>query len=326
MKLLKIFGFVICEDFIIEMSNGYLKLLHPSFNMEFVYFLLILLLMVGIYNSLVYIIESYWKVRLFIQIFLGITFLSAILSAFISKRTFPYILLSVQIVLMLWYHTLRFLFRQLGYKKVGLLDGVWITTSTVVSFYFMTGFLSLYIRASNSTFIEYFFDLLLIHFSLKVIWKFFNVLFTNGNEIYVLGSGPSADGGHWRVQIENVNCYELFKENARTSGAVGKPLKNKRPLRKIEWYEKFYIPFVQYGVIGRTTTNSSQADIYFVETYNELDDHYNSVYSSCQEFCSLFLEKLRIRFGISDLKETVLLFFLTIIWYKIKYGKIQINI
>jgi len=39
------------------------------------------------------------------------------------------------------------------------------------------------------------------------------IFFKSGNNIYILCSGNSADNSHWRIQIDSIGCYEMFKLN-----------------------------------------------------------------------------------------------------------------
>jgi len=232
--------------------------------------------------------------------------------------------ISCYILIFLWYNVIRFILIQLGYKKISLIDGVYATT-TGLFFYFAPPFTSSEFKITAS-FFEFFFDLLFFHFTFKIFTRFRRMLFTEGKEIFILGTEWSADGGHWILQIQGLKGYELFKEKAKSSGAIGKTIPHIRVLQPVEEYQRYYIPFIQYGVVGKASQNEAQLDKVYKQTYNDFDEHYNSIYSSCQEFCSMFLSNLNIQFGISDFKETLLILIASMAWYRFFIGPIFFSI
>lgn len=136
---------------------------------------------------------------------------------------------------------------------------------------------------------------------------------TVGNKrIFFLHWGPSADTGHWLMQIEGY-LVQIFKRNGMVTAepVVADPTKERPADRTIPSLRAaVYIPFSRYGIVGLTNPKGLD-DIQktwkgFIEDWMS-KAQYNSATRSCQEFVVFAMYYLCHPpfFNMSDLKSLV---------------------
>lgn len=128
--------------------------------------------------------------------------------------------------------------------------------------------------------------------------------------IFFLHWGPSADTGHWLMQIEGY-LVQIFKRNGTVTAepVVADPSRERSEDRTIPSLgASLYIPFSRYGIVGLTDSEGLD-DIQtkwrgFVEDWMSVTQ-YNSATRSCQEFVIFAMYYLchPAFFNMSDLKS-----------------------
>lgn len=120
--------------------------------------------------------------------------------------------------------------------------------------------------------------------------------------------GPSADTGHWLLQIEGFHIH-IFKRGGKITARIERPHRSAdeqddHPIPSLS--DAIYVPFKQYGIVGLTDDATSPTSTEewrgFVE---DCMDQYSSVNRSCQEFVIFAMYNLCHPpfFNVSDLKS-----------------------
>lgn len=123
-------------------------------------------------------------------------------------------------------------------------------------------------------------------------------------------TSPSVgDSGHVYVVVGD-RPFEIFKEGQNTLTA--RPVRQNRQRSNVR-RSRFYIPLIQYGVVGVTTWSDRDLDRLYDQQFEGMEDEYNASYESCQEFAFLLIDRMCISSLRFNMRMTILKSLMTVI-------------
>lgn len=112
------------------------------------------------------------------------------------------------------------------------------------------------------------------------------------------------DSGHVYVVVGNDYTFEIFKQGPNRFTAL--PVRQERDLRRNVHQSRFYIPLIQYGVLGITTWSDQVIKDLYNQEFKGIENEYNSSYKSCQEFAFLLVDSICISPARLNIRMTLL--------------------